>query len=167
MDSRWRADKQKKENTLSKSFNLAMLYQKEILYFMSFHNVLWKITIFTMLVSIFSSSWSFAFRLFAIHMLLLSNAVTISYIELIMNSLSITVTRSSFEYQLNIANQQKIIHKLFFPGKHCKYWEKYFTVIAISLVLHPVQKWNSFLFWREGGNSMLSLVQMEGMDFNP
>lgn len=147
-----------------------MLYQKEILYFMSFHNVLWKITIFTMSVSIFSSSssWSFAFRLFAIHMLLLSNAVTIIInIELIMNSLSITVTRSSFEYQLNIANQQKIIHKLFFPWKHCKYWEKCFTFIALSLVLHPVQKWNSFLFWREGGNSMLSLVQMEGMDFNP
>lgn len=146
-----------------------MLYQKEILYFMSFHNVLWKITIFTMSVSIFSSSsWSFAFRLFAIHMLLLSNAVTIIInIELIMNSLSITATRSSFEYQLNIANQQKIIHKLFFPGKHCKYWEKCFTFIALSLVLHPVQKWNSFLFWREGGNSMLSLVQMEGMDFNP
>lgn len=146
-----------------------MLYQKEILYFMSFHNVLWKITIFTMSVSIFSSSsWSFAFRLFAIHMLLLSNAVTIIInIELIMNNLSITVTRSSFEYQLNIANQQKIIHKLFFPGKHCKYWEKCFTFIALSLVLHPVQKWNSFLFWREGGNSMLSLVQMEGMDFNP
>lgn len=146
-----------------------MLYQKEILYFMSFHNVLWKITIFTMSVSIFSSSsWSFAFRLFAIHMLLLSNAVTIIInIELIMNNLSITVTRSSFEYQLNIANQQKIIHKLFFPGKNCKYWEKCFTFIALSLVLHPVQKWNSFLFWREGGNSMLSLVQMEGMDFNP
>lgn len=146
-----------------------MLYQKEILYFMSFHNVLWKITIFTMSVSIFSSSsWSFAFRLFAIHMLLLSNAVTIIInIELIMNNLSITVTRSSFEYQLNIANQQKIIHKLFFPGKHCKYWEKCFTFIALSLVLHPVQKWNSFLFWRESGNSMLSLVQMEGMDFNP
>lgn len=146
-----------------------MLYQKEILYFMSFHNVLWKITIFTMSVSIFSSSsWSFAFRLFAIHMLLLSNAVTIIInIELIMNNLSITVTRSSFEYQLNIANQQKIIHKLFFPWKHCKYWEKCFTFIALSLVLHPVQKWNSFLFWREGGNSMLSLVQMEGMDFNP
>lgn len=146
-----------------------MLYQKEILYFMSFHNVLWKITIFTMSVSIFSSSsWSFAFRLFAIHMLLLSNAVTIIInIELIMNNLSITVTRSSFEYQLNIANQQKIIHKLFFPGKNCKYWEKCFTFIALSLVLHPVQKWNSFLFWRESGNSMLSLVQMEGMDFNP
>jgi len=146
-----------------------MLYQKEILYFMSFHNVLWKITIFTMSVSIFSSSsWSFAFRLFAIHMLLLSNAVTIIInIELIMNNLSITVTRSSFEYQLNIANQQKIIHKLFFPWKHCKYWEKCFTFIALSLVLHPVQKWNSFLFWRESGNSMLSLVQMEGMDFNP
>lgn len=62
MKDRWT----KKENALSKSFDLTVLYQNKILSFVSFHNVLWKITVFTISVSILFFFLIFCF-LFVCH----------------------------------------------------------------------------------------------------